>query len=112
MHCYDKDGEPISVDRWGELAWRSSGELTEYARIGLDNVGAVRVSTVWLGLDHNWSGDGGPLIFETMLFGYDEEDAPMTRYHTEREARCGHARVLADLREGRQPWFLRVADDD
>lgn len=109
MHCYDKDGNPISSDRWGELAWAPTGELTEYARIGEDYVGAVRVSTVWLGLDHNWGG-GPPLIFETMLFGYPEEDSPMTRYHSEAAARCGHARVVSDLREGRAPWFL-TGDD-
>jgi hypothetical protein len=33
------------------------------------NVGQITVSTVFLGLDHNFSADGPPLLFETMVFG-------------------------------------------
>lgn len=29
----------------------------------------VIVSTVFLGVDHNWTGKGGPVLFETMVFG-------------------------------------------
>lgn len=29
----------------------------------------VKVSTVCLGLNHNWDDDGDPIIFETMVFG-------------------------------------------
>lgn len=53
------------------------------------------VSTVWLGLDHNFYSDGPPLIFETMVFpsnSYDELD--MARYSTEAEAKAGHERMV------------------
>jgi hypothetical protein len=61
-------------------------------------IGEVRVSTVFLGIDHAW--EGPPLLFETMVFGgpLDEE---MERYSTWEEAERGHAvmarRVLAAL---------------
>jgi len=50
--------------------------------------GGIRVSTVFLGLDHNW-GSGPPLLFETMIFGgqYDQEQ---WRYSTWKEAEEGH----------------------
>ena len=32
----------------------------------------IRVSTVFLGLDHNIYGDGPPVLFETMIFGKDD----------------------------------------
>ena len=34
-----------------------------------ETIGGVRVSTVFLGLDYNFSGQGWPLLFETMIFG-------------------------------------------
>lgn len=53
-----------------------------------------RVSTVFLGLDHQW-GDGPPLLFETMVFPEDdfaEED--MDRYSTWEEAVEGHRNMV------------------
>lgn len=40
----------------------------------------VEVSTIFLGLDHNW-GDGPPLLFETLVFG-GKLDREMDRYST------------------------------
>lgn len=57
--------------------------------------GDVRVSTVFLGLDHRF-GDGPPLLFETMAFvGHD--DVGMERYSTWQEAEEGHARWVAKI---------------
>ena len=51
------DGEPIGINdlvEWGQ--WMQE----EQQRVALDFVGSVRISTVFLGLDHNhW---GGPPI--------------------------------------------------
>jgi len=38
-------------------------------RVRLDTVGPMTVSTVFLGLDHNYGPEGPPLLFETMVFG-------------------------------------------
>ncbi len=43
-----------------------------------DHVGEAWISTLWLGINHNY-GDGPPLIFETMVFG-GEHDEEMMRY--------------------------------
>jgi len=53
----------------------------------------VRVSTVFLGLDHRW-GPGDPLLFETMVFG-GEHNHWMNRYCTWDEAVEGHDRAVA-----------------
>ena len=62
----------------------------------------VMVSTVFLGLDHNFFGVGPPLLFETMAFEYkpkawndvvaelDYSGLSQRRYATEDEARAGH----------------------
>lgn len=52
----------------------------------------VRVSTVFLGLDHRF-GEGPPLLFETMIFG-GEHDQYQTRCSTWSEAEEMHKQAL------------------
>ena len=56
----------------------------------------VNVSTVFLGLNHNY-GDGEPLLFETMVFG-GEHDEEMERYSTWEQAEEGHNRWVDKLK--------------
>lgn len=61
----DKDRQPVRVDDakvWAEFF--SSPERI----VAQEMIGNVKVSTVFLGLDHQF-GDGPPLLFETMIFG-------------------------------------------
>ena len=51
------------------------------------------VSTMFLGIDHQW-GDGLPLLYETMIFG-GPEDGYQDRYTTRNEAVAGHAVAVA-----------------
>ena len=51
------------------------------------------VSTVFLGLDHQFQPEGPPLIFETMVFG-GTHDQWQERYSTWKEAEDGHARIV------------------
>ncbi len=57
-------------------------------RVGDDTKDNVRVSTVFLGLDHSF-GQGPPLLFETMVFG-GEHHGDMDRYSTWEQAEKGH----------------------
>ena len=54
------------------------------------------VSTVWLGLDHNFGMQGPPLIFETMVFPKEGEwgELDCRRYSTEEEALAGHEEMV------------------
>jgi hypothetical protein len=54
----------------------------------------VRVSTVFLGIDHDFSKDGPPILFETMVFG-GERDQEQERYATWEEAEDGHAKFVS-----------------
>lgn len=51
----------------------------------------VKVSTIFLGLDHGWNGI--VLIFETMIFG-GEHDQYQDRYGTWEEAERGHEKAI------------------
>ena len=58
------------------------------------------VSTVFLGLDHNF-GSGKPLLFETMVFkGKDMGDLDMERYSTWEEAEAGHKKMVEKWSKG------------
>lgn len=56
--------------------------------VAFDRVGDTHVSTVFLGLDHNF-GSGEPLLFETMIFG-GPLDEYTWRYETWEQAEEGH----------------------
>lgn len=95
MGYYDRQGKPITLEQWGKLM-----ATEDYRVVARDHVGAFFVSTVWLGIDHSFSPDGPPVIFETMVFGPRDHpgDQEMWRYCTEEEARSGHAEVVTLVR--------------
>lgn len=95
MDCYDRMGRPISTLEYAALFSNSL-----YKGLAKDQVGDLLVSTVWLGLDHAFGGEGPPMIFETMVLNPDYSDIYCERYGTEDEALAGHKRILRDVRAG------------
>jgi hypothetical protein len=55
------------------------------------------VSTVTLPFDHNWGGEGGPQLYETLVFGGPLDDE-MERYATPDAAEAGHAVMVERCR--------------
>lgn len=99
---FDIDGNQISMWDWAIKI--EARDMTEYGIIGNTRIDDVRVSTVWLGLNHNFWGDGPPLIFETMIFGLDvsDEEEPSEyqfRYATKEAALAGHDQAVALVKE-------------
>lgn len=91
MECYDRQGHAITFDQWTQLYAQA-----DYKILTKTDIGGVKVSTVWLGLDHAYLGEP-PLIFETMVFGgtLDQEQA---RYTTEAQAFAGHGEMCERVR--------------
>lgn len=58
----------------------------------------VFVSTVFLGLNHNFSGHGVPILFETLVFG-GPLDGHMERYKTWGDAEQGHQKMVDKVRK-------------
>lgn len=73
--------------RWMGEGPRHVGDVTKKG---------VRVSTVFLGLDHNY-GLGEPILWETMIFGNNVGDI-MCRYRTMNQAREGHRQAVKLVR--------------
>lgn len=103
------------------LAWARWVEDHDH-QVARTQVGPLEISTVFLGINHDFFGEGPPLVFETMVFGNDpsdEEPDPLTieifdaarrkgisittrdsvvgtteRYSTFEQARRGHEQVV------------------
>lgn len=99
----DDDNNPIPVDAHDPrfvVLWKGM----ETRRVALDRVGAYNISTVFLVIDHGWSDEGRPILFETMVFPLNGfQDLHCERYATWDEAVAGHRRIVADVVAERLP---------
>lgn len=86
---------PMAVDL---LTWAQSwGGDRDSRRVAYTDINdRCHVSTVFLGLNHNFWG-GEPLLFETMVFG-GPLDGDMNRYSTWDQAEQGHNAIVAAAR--------------
>lgn len=71
---------------WGK--WFKTGNR----HVKQDNIGDVRVSTVFLGINHSY-GIGPPMLFETMAFG-GSLDGEQEHCSTWEEAEAMHAAMV------------------
>ena len=110
---YNRQGNPITMDEWAEMQIANRGvnlvERTEYDFTAREY--EVSVSTVHLGLDHNW-GHGPLAIFEPMVFG-GPLDERCVRYASEDEAVAGHKVMCAAVEAAATlPQLGTEPDDD
>jgi len=82
------------------LEWARWFEKAKQKRVvKQQTVNGYLVSTVFLGLDHNFTAQGPPLIFETMVFPNKPRrsyaELYCDRYSTWDEAIVGHAKAVA-----------------
>jgi len=93
-YILDDNGEPVPCDdvvvwgRWLERASRDRSRIIAQDLDERDPAKTVKVSTVFLGLDHQF-GDGPPVLWETMVFG-GVLDGEIRRYTSRAEALRGH----------------------
>ena len=81
--------EPVpepDVIKWGQ--WFQIADRC----VARTMVEGIRISTVFLGLDHSF-GEGQPMLFETLVFDGPLDDE-MDRYLTWDEAVAGHAAIV------------------
>lgn len=79
------EGKPVlepNLNKWG--SWMGTSERI----VKKDDIGKVKVSTIFLGLDHNY-GIGTPILWETMIFG-GKHDQYQKRYSSLEDAQHGH----------------------
>lgn len=97
-YILDDNGDPVPCTdvlewaRWFEAA----GEKRQLAR---DELGEVLISTIFLGIDHSWSG-GPPILWETMIFD-GQGDEYQERAATKEEALENHYMAIQIAMERR-----------
>ena len=75
------------------LEWADAFERADRIVAQTNLSPTVRVSTVFLGLDHSFDPNGPPMLFETMIFGI-EDDEYQTRCGTWEQALAMHEAAL------------------
>lgn len=98
-----EDGKtPVPCDdllEWGR--WLQGRDR----RVAYTKTWTHRVSTVFLGLNHNFEEQGEPLLFESMVFPMGSwEEQEMARYSTWDEAITGHRAMVRLLFYTLAPW--------
>jgi hypothetical protein len=94
---YILDGrKPVPVDRAIQWAQWLEG-AGDHRIVAQSDIGDVHVSTVFIGLDHNF-GTGEPHIFETMVFGPGDVSMEVWRGATWRDAEFAHMRACEGVR--------------
>jgi hypothetical protein len=94
-------GEPEPCDdilrwaKWFKTAERRVAQDMDEGHDG-DDAGRVRVSTVFLGLDHNFDSSGPPILWETLVFG-GVMDGEMQRYSSLDAAIAGHQDICQQV---------------
>jgi hypothetical protein len=121
--------QKASYDEFNE--WNSNFENRVIDRTDITNEPNYSdgrfISTVFLGIDHNFSAkisgsDEPAILFETMVFGGKYDNCGW-RYSTYGQAKIGHWKIVDCIREGRKPevefgerpffeTFLEMIDDD
>jgi len=93
-YVLDDDGRPKAVSdviEWGK--WYADPRR----QVADTMIGDVRISKVFLGLDHSFHDCGPPVLWETMVFGgvlNGEQD----RYTSRDAAVAGHAETVQRVR--------------
>lgn len=119
LYILDADGAPQPEP--SIVAWARWFEDADRRTIAKDEIAGLLVSTIFLGIDHNWSGVGPPILWETMVFAPLAESEPdpiiggevarrfcddrlQWRYSSADAAIAGHAKIVAELvAHGRLP---------
>lgn len=95
---YDLDGNELTIEQYAALGDRPQ-------HIGNTNTRKFHISTVWLGINHNWDREGPPLIFETMVFHCYQHTGRAKRlirsewrWSSKEEATIGHGLISESVK--------------
>jgi hypothetical protein len=100
QYILDENNKPVEADLFLWAAWmdNQTNRIVGYTQINSQ----VEVSTVFLGLDHNFSNEGPPILFETMIFGGSCNENQW-RWRTWDEAKAGHEFAVLTARLATRP---------
>lgn len=104
FYYWDRDTNevtPCSIETWGTQMQDGTNRVNFWSTDSPWGGQDIQVSTVFLGVDHNFSTTGPPILWETMIFGMPEEsdlNERMWRYASYREAYDGHQSAVRQVK--------------
>ena len=93
-YILDENGNPKAVDA---VTWADSLEKAD-RKLAQDSIGSLRVSTVFLGVDLNFSDKGPPILWETKVSDLPDDEEVVEQYSSRADALEGHKRICDEMR--------------
>lgn len=103
IRWYNRNADGTATPAINDIPNRSADWQVAETIICHDDHGSMRVSTVFLGLDHRHFGDGPPVLWETLIFD-GPLDGEMWRYTSEDAAKQGHEKAVAMVKHKIGRW--------
>lgn len=75
------------------MKWATWYETAD-RKVAMDQIGEAKISTVFIGLDHNFYDGGEPTLWETMVFGGDMDCEHTRCSGLKSDAEAMHAAML------------------
>ena len=90
----DENNNPVPSEL---MEWATRFEDRTKDIVAQTTIGTSYISTVFLGLNHNYSSIGPPLLWGTMVFREGESEEYQERYSSYQEAVEGHLRACLTI---------------
>lgn len=92
-YLLDENKEPVPATM-EEVMIKRENDL-DLRQVGYAEINGVRVSTIFLGMDHGWRHEPNhvPVLWETMIFNGEYDDY-QERYTSHQDALEGHQKAL------------------
>ncbi len=104
-YILDDKGNPV-IER-DLVTWARWMENFQNRRVADERIGDSRISTVFLSLDHNWSGVGPPVLWETMVFGGKLNEEQDRCSGSREQAEAMHARMVEKVKCSNDPRYAK-----
>lgn len=94
MYLLNEDGEFYEEE--DPIRWAEGIERCRIVK--KDQVNGRQVSTVFLGINHNFTAHGDPVLWETMVFSGEDAAYLTRRYTSQADALNGHDEIVDQVR--------------
>lgn len=99
--CYryilDESGQPVpcpDLIKWADWFEVLHHRIVRSTVLKVETLGNIRVSTIFLGLDHNFMGEGRPLLWETTVLCPPDGSDRTERFDDREKAIAYHAQLV------------------
>jgi len=90
LYLLDVNRNPVPIN--DVMTW-ATGKMNMNTTVARDEIRGILISTVFLGVDHNFLNHGPPVLWETMIFDSDVK-TNIRRYSSYEDALIGHQQAL------------------